>query len=985
MRKRWRLSLLWLVLLWISGGACGQAPGEGLPESILKEVLSPQKLPQGHYVPAKSWEAEGKEAGHGFGQAVPDPEASGGMAWESRVETKASLPALLFGPYIDLEPGDYVAFYRIKLLEEAGEETVAQVDACVSFARNMLRLLDIVGSDLALNRYVQVPLAFHYPGGKLECRVLWTGGYSAIRVDRISLFRLEGGKIDEAAWKAPQPVPSGLPKNLSLSSEPRPSPEIFPRSSPPVPELLVCDLGRQMPDWQLCLLSLQGIVNRTRPQVYYLFNTTDSDWLAWMRQKKWIRGIQTVSDPKELLNRFQDRLKGMIITDPKLPASKNVATMIAGVRDGVVVSPRIAQELSLPVLADLRGKWLTNVEAYRWAFDHLWKDLNHHVLACSYPDHLGLRDYLVQHKIFIFWLSGPIDGTKKYASPDAEVRLMEKLFARMPVNIPVMSYPWAGKEVGIGEGPGVTLFAEFGKYLVGSINCSNLSVHSGIRIQRFRQHIPPPPRLQQDKVYVSWVISDGDNLPVLTVNNFPQLWKDRLRGSFPIGWTISPSAYMLIPDIVDYYYSTATPEDCFLGAVSGIGYTYPDSYGERYRKPDRRRIFDGFLDQTRVFMDKMGLKSIWIMGISRPDLISRYAERIPSLESLFPDYGRRVSGYEEATYPTARNVPVFHALTGWQEGISREQQISSLVSQIHALTPSKRPAFMHLFVLNWFADLPMLQEILRRLGPGYAAVRPDHLAHLYRQEMARQQVLVRIPPALAAIEGKPIRFTAFLQDVSSRPLEVSPLITGGLRRPSLKPDRARLVPGQMTPLSISGIPSGDFIHLELQGPFGVRRNPIALHRISARELAAPLPKGQLRSIQFFEAETLAHRSGQVDPDASANGGQVWAAIRGRTEPGYIIYGPYAPLKAGRYVALFRLKRTGDGDGLVATTDTCVGGGTPVTASRPVRAEDLPLGQYRVFPLVFRHPGGAFETRVLWPGSASLAVDHISVWEIISRR
>ena len=89
---------------------------------------------------------------------------------------------------------------------------------------------------------------------------------------------------------------------------------------------------------------------------------------------------------------------------------------------------------------------------------------------------------------------------------------MEQLFARMPVNIPVMSYPWAAKDVGIGEGPGVTLFAEFGKYLVGSIDCSNLSVHSGIRVPQFRQK--PMPRLpaeDRSKVYVSFVISDGDD------------------------------------------------------------------------------------------------------------------------------------------------------------------------------------------------------------------------------------------------------------------------------------------------------------------------------------------------------------------------------------------------------------------------------------------------------------------------------------------
>jgi len=213
----------------------------------------------------------------------------------------------------------------------------------------------------------------------------------------------------------------------------------------------------------------------------------------------------------------------------------------------------------------------------------------------------------------------------------------------MPANSPIMSYPWAAKDVGMGEGPGVTLFAEFGKYLVGSIDCTNLSVHSGIRLGTLRPKTPPRPRLDQGKVYVSFIMSDGDNLPVLTVSNFPQLWTDPNRGKIPIGWTMTPAAWLLMPDVMSYYYSTATANDAFLGAVSGFGYTYPDSYGIRYRDEDRDRVFDGFLDLTGKYMQAAGLRSIWIMNATRPERIRRYADRIPELEGIYPDYGRRVT------------------------------------------------------------------------------------------------------------------------------------------------------------------------------------------------------------------------------------------------------------------------------------------------------------------------------------------------------
>ena len=95
---------------------------------------------------------------------------------------------------------------------------------------------------------------------------------------------------------------------------------------------------------------------------------------------------------------------------------------------------------SLAVLDDLRGKWTTRADAYRWAFDHLWPRLNHHVIACVWPNILEPRDYLVENKVFTFFISGPNDRGPAGSSA-AEVELMERLLAKMPVNIPVMGYP----------------------------------------------------------------------------------------------------------------------------------------------------------------------------------------------------------------------------------------------------------------------------------------------------------------------------------------------------------------------------------------------------------------------------------------------------------------------------------------------------------------------------------------------------------------
>ena len=66
------------------------------------------------------------------------------------------------------------------------------------------------------------------------------------------------------------------------------------------------------------------------------------------------------------------------------------------------------------------------------------------------------------------------------------------------------------------------------------------------------------------------------------------------------------------------------------------------------------------------------------------------------------------------------------------------------------MTPHTRPAFLHLFALNWFTDLPLLREVLRQLGPEYVAVPPDHLAQLYGQYLSRERILVHFPGSVTA-------------------------------------------------------------------------------------------------------------------------------------------------------------------------------------------------------------------------------------------
>ena len=738
-------------------------------------------------------------------------------------------------------------------------------------------------------------------------------------------------------------------------------------------------------------LSIQGIVNRKKPRIYCLSNNQDSVWLAWMIKRGWVAKSTPLSSPKDLLTRFASSIKGMIVTDPALPPTKNIATMLAGVRDSVVATPRMAAELKLPVTEDLRGRWKTSVEAYRWAFDNLWPKLNHHVIACCYPDQMGLRDYLVENKVFIFWLSGPIDGARSYANPQKELELMEQLLAKMPVNMPVMGYPYAGKDIGIGEGPGVTLFAEFGKYLPVltdtsnlscSLGCSNNAAQAGTGAARFRQWIP-------GKVYVSFLMSDGDNLPVLSVFNYPPLWCDPLRGKLPIGWTASPSAIMLIPDIMDYYYSTSTKRDLWLGAVTGIGYTYPDSYGLRFRPQDRFKVFDGFLKQTADYMQRMDEKILWPMNLTHPDMIARYATSIPGLEALFPDYGRRVSDYQDATYSTSRNTPVFCAVTRWEENASDEEQIASLVRDVKSMAPTTRPAFLHLFIWNWGAKLSSLKEVLHRLGPDYVAVRPDQLASLYRQYMKTEKLILRMPNILVALENRPLLFTVICSERGRAATQYSAVIrVAGMAGTKLRGIGQSIAPSKSGEIQISAtrLQRPDrVVSVWVDTREGQKRGSITVRRIAADETSISLLT-QILNLRLCAAVLRGNAVSSDRRHRARRRSTGWIGLDGAlgkgVSRGFLIYGPYEDLPAGKYVAMFRMKRTSAGEGTEVIIDTVVGGGSPTTSTRTLSESDLPVGKFRSFGQVFEHPGGSIETRLQWKGSSDLAVDSVTIFRQI---
>jgi hypothetical protein len=106
--------------------------------------------------------------------------------------------------------------------------------------------------------------------------------------------------------------------------------------TPPPPGKSHQDLLRDY-DTLIFLTTLQGIVNRERPQLY------DAFWLQKYREADqpygWLSETEIVELPSlsAVLELFADQAEGLVLWDPAVPATLNVATTMAGVEDLVVL------------------------------------------------------------------------------------------------------------------------------------------------------------------------------------------------------------------------------------------------------------------------------------------------------------------------------------------------------------------------------------------------------------------------------------------------------------------------------------------------------------------------------------------------------------------------------------------------------------------------------------------------------------------------
>jgi hypothetical protein len=344
--------------------------------------------------------------------------------------------------------------------------------------------------------------------------------------------------------------------------------------------------------------------------------TSDLDNLDYYREAYGLK-VERVGGLEEAIKRHLADLRGIAVYDPALADTINVAVMYAALDDLIVVHPRLlawAQGLGLDVMQDLRLRFRDRAELYEWAYANLYPRCDKKAVACSEPEWRKpeFTDYIVENRLFAMGLSsyekgGPRDLGHKIlllltAGPWAlrslifglrldaplrrkALRLLAKksretaLFERVLASLEADPYPTVfGWHVDRDDELSfMLLISACGMRLVPSFMASNYSFHSGLPAPKpFEQpHIDPESvRLEKDKVYLTFTLSDGDQLALMNTAEIGGFRRPE-RGSVPFNWEVQPLLAQIAPALLGYYYARLTPNDLLVAGPSGAGYVIP--------------------------------------------------------------------------------------------------------------------------------------------------------------------------------------------------------------------------------------------------------------------------------------------------------------------------------------------------------------------------------------------------------------------------
>lgn len=608
------------------------------------------------------YEAEDLDGESSYSKVIVDPDAWNDTARVSLVDEHI-VGYLQYGPYDSLDPGHYVATFRLK--------RGTGINNSMKSLINPVCLLDIVSGDSSginrfhvyqqlyassfdsLDEYQSFRVAFYLPQkvGFVEFRIKWHDSVD-IYSDYVDLNDgPDTSKIVYAINLQDLDAMLGLPHD----------PDSF---------------NFEMADRRILLASIQGGLNRDKAQFVLLhdFHTYEAmgiyRWLYALDIPFEIISYDFCAD--SLISQKSACFSGCVYFDPDtldtiamnnppeeqkyLFQIKAIATNFAALESLLIITPRDSQDIDTSVFPISRD--LIDTTAYPFLSDSTGEtariynedslfgssSFNKDIIFKLFPYFCWkpysnaaekLTDFTIQNKYWSFYEYIDRDTTIDYFEDslfDTTHYIMGWSDEAWVYNEEVDSF-----EYYCGEREHIYIASEAGKLWIGDMNrIHNLSFFSKVAHDTdyaYPQTVPSTPLLE-NKAYISFLTMDGDN-PVLWTDHYRKDWDAPQRGSIPVSWGIPPKLKDYAPCILQHLYETKTTNDCIIGEISGLAWHFTNLFDFS--------DYPTMLDTAAKYLDSLNIKVVKLMGNRNKDLADiHYLQRFAK---EYDDIGGFVEGY----------------------------------------------------------------------------------------------------------------------------------------------------------------------------------------------------------------------------------------------------------------------------------------------------------------------------------------------------
>lgn len=470
------------------------------------------------------------------------------------------------------------------------------------------------------------------------------------------------------------------------------------------------NINSRLPE-QACWISIQGVVNEKKPLLYftfekgYPFNYTEE--LSRYLETKKNFSFARLTQLEQGLKIFKEHIKGYIIWDKKIRTSLIVAYTLAGLEKGIVITedmlPMVKQE-GLKEIADFRGKFTgkTDYEIYSWAKEQYWSRCSRDVivwLGGIYDNAMqpACADFGMMNKGFFSDLSARPTDTLEFG-------LTNSLFAEMTPLGRVWGWHSYKKDL---EEQMTTLLSSYALVSDGLNTQPNTSflihipVTPGFTFKNNHNTVPEKKYTPEKKIYLSFIQTDGLGIGA---------WFEPGRGSIPYAWEVTMDLLALSPVLLEYYYTQATPNDYFIGSLSGSSYMYPKVFPKKWLPAELKRADE--------IMKKLDLNVFEIMDYSEggtetcdnnlpKELVDEYYRSMPGAIGF-------INGYRASNTFTVRDKRPFISYDYYLAAEKPEDEVVADLNELAAIN-SDLPYFLLVHVRE-NSDVARIKSICDKLN-----------------------------------------------------------------------------------------------------------------------------------------------------------------------------------------------------------------------------------------------------------------------------